>query len=585
MSSPTLLQRILSQRMLLCCTTGFASGMPLYVLYQLVPAWLRDQGVDLKTIGLFSLISIPYVWKFLWAPLMDQPFPLGRRRGWGLLSQVLLTVLLASLALLNPMEHIQMIAGVCFLIAFCSASQDIVLDAYRRELLPDEEQGFGASLFVNAYRLSSLVPGSLALLLADSYPWSVSHLVVAGFMSVGIVTSILMPEPEVETAKKFSFASAISEPLKEFGNRNGWMSAVLIILFMLFYKLGDSMATALATPFYLDLGFTKTDIASIVKVASLWSSIVGGLIGGLIMIRIGINRSLWAFGVVQLLTILGFAYLSDASNILPMTEMNNRTVEEMSRAVDKSDLHEWLYDASEEKPNYVNEGGGLLALEECAKEHPDLSISFDEEKFISAQQLLPFKQLCPSIEHRIRLNVASQDVLKKILSQEELEALAQVHASTPFITRFSQLEPMGLDDARMSELREQVILKGNARFAPAELLAKIPDLGPSGWLLFLVVSAEYLGVGLGTAAFVAFIATKTNKAYTAAQFALLTSISGLPRTFASSITGYLIADMGYTGFFLLCTGLALPGMMLLFKVAPWNAKAEEPNEEPNEESS
>jgi len=579
MSTPTLFQRILSQRMLLCCTTGFASGMPLYVLYQLVPAWLRDQGVDLKTIGLFSLISIPYVWKFLWAPLMDQPFPLGRRRGWGLLSQVLLTVLLASLALLNPMEHIQMIAGVCFLIAFCSASQDIVLDAYRRELLPDEEQGFGASLFVNAYRLSSLVPGSLALFLADSYPWSVSHLVVAGFMAVGIATSLLMPEPQVQNAKNFSFARAVYEPLKEFGSRNGWVSALLIILFMLFYKLGDSMATALATPFYLDLGFTKTDIASIVKVASLWSSIVGGLIGGLIMMRIGINRSLWAFGVVQLLTILGFAYLSNASKILPMTEQKERTVEQMGQAVGKNDLYRWLYDAPEEKPKYVNEEGGLLLIEECAQKYPDLSVSFAENQYISSQQLIPFKQLCPNLEHRIRLNVASQDVLKKIFSQEELELLVQVHESTPFITGFSQLESMKLDADRIFELKEQVILKGNARFAPAELLAKIPDLGPSGWLLFLVVSAEYLGVGLGTAAFVAFIATKTNKAYTAAQFALLTSISGLPRTFASSMTGYLIVDLGYTGFFLLCTGLAIPGMLLLFKVAPWNEKIEEKNEE------
>lgn len=581
MSSPTLGQRILSQRMLLCCTTGFASGMPLYVLYQLVPAWLRDQGVDLKTIGLFSLISIPYVWKFLWAPLMDQPFPLGRRRGWGLLSQVLLTVLLASLSLLNPMEHIQMIAGVCFLIAFCSASQDIVLDAYRRELLPDEEQGFGASLFVNAYRLSSLVPGSLALLLADSYPWSISHLVVAGFMGVGIATSLLMPEPEVQTAKTFSFASAISEPLKEFGNRNGWMSALLIVLFMLLYKLGDSMATALATPFYLDLGFTKTDIASIVKVASLWSSIVGGLIGGLIMIRIGINRSLWAFGVVQLLTILGFAYLSNASKILPMTERKERTVETMGHAVGKSDLSQWLYDGSDTKPRYVNEDGGIKAMEDCAQKHKviDRTVPFDEKAYISEQEIASFQKLCPELDHRIRLNVASHNVLKKIFSEQEYNSLARIHETIPFVTDFSQLAPMKLNDARIDELKEKIVLKGNARFAPAELLAKIPDLRPSGWLLFLVVSAEYLGVGLGTAAFVAFIATKTNRAYTAAQFALLTSISGLPRTFASSVTGYLIADMGYTGFFLLCTGLAIPGMSLLFAVAPWNERTEQKNEE------
>ena len=223
----------------------------------------------------------------------------------------------------------------------------------------------------------------------------------------------------------------------------------------------------------------------------------------------------------------------------------------------------------------------MLSVEDCVAKHQDmgLSISFKETEYISAQKLVPFKQLCPELDHRVRLNVASQDALRKVLSEKEYESLVKIHESIPFVTDFSQLKPMNLDDERAFALREQVILKGNARFAPAELLAKIPDLGPSGWLLFLVVSAEYLGVGLGTAAFVAFIATKTNRAYTAAQFALLTSISGLPRTFASSITGYLIVDMGYTGFFVFCTGLAVPGMLLLFTVAPWNEQTEEKSEQ------
>ena len=580
MSSPTMLQRILSRRMLLCCTTGFASGMPLYVLYQLVPAWLRDQGVDLKTIGLFSLISIPYVWKFLWAPLMDQPFPLGRRRGWGLLSQILLTVLLASLALLNPIQNIQMIAGVCFLIAFCSASQDIVLDAYRRELLPDEEQGLGASLFVNAYRLSSLVPGSLALLLADNYPWAVSHMVVAGFMSVGIVTSLLMPEPTIQTEKTFSFSSAVSEPLKEFGNRNGWGSALLIILFMLCYKLGDSMATALATPFYLDLGFTKTDIASIVKVASLWSSIVGGLIGGLVMIRIGINRSLWIFGVVQLMTILGFAYLAHDSKILPMTELSDRTVENMQQATGNLRLSRWLEDDSSQEPIYVNEDLGHKKVKFCADLLEEgAGFSFVDGQFLSDAEIEPLRSVCPNLNHRIRLNVVSNDVLQQVFTKKEYDSFVKIQKETPFVTTFDELDSLKFSSTRKQELKEQVILKGNARFAPAGLLAKIPGFSPSGWLLFLVVSAEYLGVGLGTAAFVAFIATKTNRAYTAAQFALLTSISGLPRTFASSITGYLITYLGYTVFFLFCTILAIPGMLLLFAVAPWNTAKETDEEE------
>ncbi|MFT4976775.1 MAG: PAT family beta-lactamase induction signal transducer AmpG [Myxococcota bacterium] len=396
--------------MLLCLLLGFSSGLPLYVLIQLLPAWLRDAGVDLTTIGLMSLVSLPYTWKFLWAPLMDrlQPIPgLGRRRGWALLTQLALAAALAGLSLLDATDDISRIAALAAVVAFWSASQDIVLDAYRREILSDEELGLGNSLFVNAYRISSLVPGSLALILADQVPWSTVHLVVAGFMGVGLLTTLWMPEPALDAPPPRDFQSAVVAPFRAFFER-GVKPAVLILLFMLLYKLGDSMATALATPFYLDLGFSKTDLGTVVKAASLWSSIFGGLVGGLLMVRIGINRALWIFGVVQMLSILGFAALS--------------------------------------------------------------------------------------------------------------------------------------------------------------------EIGPERWWLFAVVSFEYLGVGLGTAAFVAFIARSTDRRYTAAQLALLTSLTGLPRTFASSASGYLIENLGYTSFFLLCFALALPGMLMLPLVAPWNAK-------------
>ena len=404
---------VFNRRMLLCILTGFSSGLPLYVLYQMVPAWLRSAEVDLATIGLFSLIAFPYTWKFLWSPLMDRwTPPLGRRRGWALLIQIGLMGALAAFALFDPREATGGIAAVAGVVALLSASQDVVLDAYRREILPDHEMGIGNSMFVNAYRVSSLVPGSLALILADQLPWSVVNLVVASFMSVGILTTWLMPEPTLAAPPPVDLREAVVEPFREFFARNGTRQAVLVLVFMLLYKLGDSMATALATPFYLDTGFSMTEVGTVAKAAALWSSIVGGILGGLIMVRAGIQRSLWLFGVVQIVSILGFAVLS--------------------------------------------------------------------------------------------------------------------------------------------------------------------EVGPDKTVLFAVVSFEYLGVGLGTAALVAFIARSTNRAYTATQLALLTSLTGIPRTLANAATGYIVESIGYTSFFLVCTVLSIPGMLLLPWVAPWGDDPPEP---------
>lgn len=401
-------RHIFTKRMLLCILTGFSSGLPLYVLIQLLPAWFRDQGLDLKSIALFSFTTLPYTWKFMWAPFLDRSLSdnVGRRRIWALISQSLLALLLLSLSPLDPTENIGFIAVIAFLICFASATQDIALDAYRREILPDVELGLGNSLFVNAYRLSSLVPGSMALILADYFPWSFSFYATAAFMFVGLLTTLWMPEPKAVKATVFSWRALILDPFIDLWRSNGTRGLLLLLSFMLLYKLGDNMATALSTPFYMDLGFSKSDIGTIVKAAALWSSIVGGLIGGLIMLKIGINRSLWVFGGIQLVTILGFAVLA--------------------------------------------------------------------------------------------------------------------------------------------------------------------EVGPDSSVLFAVVSGEYFGVGLGTAAFVAFVARSTTRAYTAAQLALLTSFAGLPRSIASASTGVLIESMGYTSFFLLCTALAVPGMLLLVWVAPWN---------------
>src|SRR5262245_34645855 len=255
-------QTFANKRMLICIFIGFSSGLPLFILINLIAAWLRSEGVDLKAIGLFALIGFPYTWKFVWSPLMDR-FTLGRlgrRRGWMLLTQILLVGAIAAFGLFDPKRDLWTIAGLAALLAFFSASQDIVLDAYRREILSDDEQGLGTALHVNAYKLAGLVPGSLSLILADHLPWPTVFVITALFMAPGIVTTLLVAEPPTYGAPPKTLQAAVVEPFREFIKRSGWDQALLVLAFIFLYKLGDSMAVALATPFYLDLGFTKTEI-------------------------------------------------------------------------------------------------------------------------------------------------------------------------------------------------------------------------------------------------------------------------------------------------------------------------------------
>ena len=401
--------------MLICVLTGFSSGLPLYLLLNLVPAWLRTEGVSLKAIGLFALIQFPYTWKFLWAPFLDRyALPLlGRRRGWMLLAQIALLFLVALLGQFSPAVDLQSIVIVAMLVALASATQDIALDAYRRELLSDEELGLGNSVHVNAYRVAGLVPGSLSLILADHLPWSSVFVVTAMFMLPGIVMTLTISEPVLAGAVPRTLRDAVIEPFREFLQRTGWRDAMTVLAFIFLYKLGDSMCTALATPFYLDMGFSKSDIGLVAKHAGLWPAVGGGLLGGLWMVKLGINRALWLFGVVQLLSIFGFAWLG-----------------------------------------WVGRHEAIGAVE-----------------------------------------------------------LAQ---------------------------------------------------------LALVIGVEALGVGLGTVAFVAFIARTTHPLYTATQYALFSSLAAVPRTFLNSTTGWLVESMGWSSFFLICAALALPGMLLLIRVAPWH---------------
>jgi PAT family beta-lactamase induction signal transducer AmpG len=199
MTNTTWHAAVLNRRMLICVFTGLASGMPLYVLFQLVPVWLSEGGVSLVEIGLFSLVGIPYTWKFLWAPLMDRWVPpfMGRRRGWMLITQVALLLSIGILGMFEPAQSTWVVAWLAVAVAFFSASQDVVLDAYRREILPDEELGMGNSIHVQAYRVSSLIPGSLSLILADSLPWSSVFWITAGFMSVGVIMSLVVSESKV----------------------------------------------------------------------------------------------------------------------------------------------------------------------------------------------------------------------------------------------------------------------------------------------------------------------------------------------------------------------------------------------------
>lgn len=395
--------------MLLCFALGFSSGLPLWVSVTLLQAWLHREGVSLRDIGLFNLTGLPYTWKFIWAPLLDRyPLPfLGRRRGWALCTQITLAASIAALGWLDPTGSPGSVAVVAMLVAFFSATQDIVLNAYQRELLPDRELGLGTAMHVNAYRLASLVPGSLALILADHLPWRFVFASVAVFMLVGIVASVFGPEGRYTAPPPASLNEAVVGPFREFFARQDRVAAVLVLTFMLLYKFGDSMGAALVTPFYLQLGFTLTEVGVVVKGAGAPATVVGLFVGGFAISRVGINRALWIFGVGQIVSTLGFA-----------------------------------------------------------------------------------------------------------------------------------------------------------------LLAR---LGPDVGALAAVVGFEYLASGLGTAALGAFMARSTDLRFTATQFALFSSLIALPRAGASAATGFLVEALGYGSFFILCAAIGVPGLLLLFKVAPWSA--------------
>ena len=290
---------------------GFSSGLPLYLTNRTLQAWMTLENVDLGTIGMFSLVTLPYSLKFLWAPLFDRYIPpfLGRRRGWLVVTQVLLMLAIAAMGLQDPGRSLQLLAFNTILIAFFSASQDIVFDGYRVDVLDEREMGAGAAIGVLGYRIAMLVVGSLAFMLADRMPWSTVYVLIAVLTFVGIAGSLLAPEPKLDHPPH-TLAEAVVKPFAEFFSRTGLLWGILILLFILFYQLPDRFGIGLVTPFLLETGFTQTEIGAIQGGIGLGSTIVGVLAGGAIIVTLGINRSVWLFFAVQILSNLAYYWIA-----------------------------------------------------------------------------------------------------------------------------------------------------------------------------------------------------------------------------------------------------------------------------------
>jgi len=401
------LKVVFSRRMLVALLMGFSGGLPLLLTLGVLQAWMKEGGVDLTWIGMITLVQIPYTWKFLWAPFLDRFIPpfLGRRRGWLLMSQIALMASIVGLGYSDPVKNTWMMIVAAVLVAFFSATQDIVIDAYRREDLPDEELGLGSSMYVYGYRLGMLLASGGGMILADFISFSQVYFIMALCLLPGVLTTLLTPEPKAIAGAPQTMKEAVVNPMVDYFSRTG---ALWILAFILLYKIGDTMASAITTPFYLELGFSKTEIGTVVKLFGTAATMTGAFLGGLTLLKLGINRGLWIFGVLQALSTAGFAILA-----------------------------------------------------------------------------------------RIGYNIS--------------------------------------------------MLSG-------------------------VIAFENLSSGMGTAAFVAFMASITNKKFTATQYALLTSLMGLPRALGSSVTGFMAKNIGWESFFILCTLIAIPGMLLLLKFAPWNSR-------------
>ncbi|HEY9619007.1 MAG TPA: AmpG family muropeptide MFS transporter [Crinalium sp.] len=305
---------------------GFASGLPYNLTRETLAAWMTIEGVNLATIGWFSLANLPTTVKFLWSPLLDRYVPpfLGRRRGWMVLTQIALVVAIAVMAFQQPTKAVQMLAVTAIAIAFLSATQDIAIDAYRTDVLEEREVGAGVAIWVLGYRVALLVTGSLALIWAKYFSWQGVYLLLAGLMSLSLIVSVLSPEPDVRdrdgnaVSAPQTLAEAIELPFKDFFQRSGLLQGVLILLFILLYKVGDYLAVNMTTPFLLKTGFELEIVGAIRGGMGLIATIVGGLLGGAVLSKIGINRSLWIFGGLQAVSNLAYFALALAGKNYPL---------------------------------------------------------------------------------------------------------------------------------------------------------------------------------------------------------------------------------------------------------------------------
>jgi MFS transporter, PAT family, beta-lactamase induction signal transducer AmpG len=300
-----------NKTMLRTLLLGFSSGIPLALVGSTLQAWLSDEKLDISTIGLFALVGLPYAMKFLWAPLMDlKPLPfLGLRRGWMTVTQIGLFAATIGLALTNPADNLSTFSMMALLVAFFSASQDIVVDAYRTEIVSDKDElGAAAGVYIAGYRIATVVSGGLALILADQISWTAVYSLMAAVNLVGLATILLSPEPKItRKVRTTSMRESVVQPFIEFFQRSGAME---ILIFIMLYKLSTLMATALTTKFLMDIGYTKTLIGSVTKGVGLFATIAGTLVGGSLMIKFKLKKSLWIFGILQAMVGLTFFVLN-----------------------------------------------------------------------------------------------------------------------------------------------------------------------------------------------------------------------------------------------------------------------------------
>ncbi len=299
---------------------GFASGLPLALTSGTLQAWMTVEGIDLKTIGFFSLVGQAYVFKFLWSPAMDRYTPplLGRRRGWLIITQLLLMAGIAAMGFLDPGSQLRWMAALAVLIAFCSASQDIVFDAWKTDVLPPEERGSGAAISVLGYRLAMLVSGGLALWMADKYlGWQATYWLMAALLIPCLIATLLAPEPTDAIVAPKTLEEAVMAPLRDFfGRNNAWLILLLIVM----YKLGDAFAMSLTTTFLIrGVGFDAGEVGMVNKTLGLFATIVGALYGGVLMQRLSLFRALLIFGILQGVSNAGYWMLAVTDkNIITM---------------------------------------------------------------------------------------------------------------------------------------------------------------------------------------------------------------------------------------------------------------------------